>query len=278
MLEKHILKTLFTALFLPAIAQAQTGPVVITSPSMQPPVLLGRLNPLGATQNPLSAGQQTPPKEQSPSLQPSFSSRDLPAPNGDAKSFCDQGTPGCINALSPQPGQPLVEPPSMAPEHVPPGPMENILDDSPRPSNKQTVQQDNGNSRQSCTQTRIFFAVGSSHLNQQARQTLSSLAGHKAKHFVLLGYTDSTGSLRFNERLAKQRINATEKFLLSRGVDPADIYTHALPKQNYRVDPKLCNDSSSCQADNRRVTVIACDASLSHRDRAGFPRSNPWHR
>jgi outer membrane protein OmpA-like peptidoglycan-associated protein len=69
------------------------------------------------------------------------------------------------------------------------------------------------------------------------------------------GYTDSTGSDAFNEKLSLQRAETVRNFLVNQSVDPARLKTQGFGKE-FEVAP---NSTSEGRALNRRTEVILPD-------------------
>jgi outer membrane protein OmpA-like peptidoglycan-associated protein len=76
----------------------------------------------------------------------------------------------------------------------------------------------------------------------------------KAQVYVC-GYTDSTGSDAFNDKLSLQRAETVRNFLVNQSVDAARIRTQGFGKQ-FEVAP---NNSAEGRALNRRTEVILPD-------------------
>jgi outer membrane protein OmpA-like peptidoglycan-associated protein len=73
----------------------------------------------------------------------------------------------------------------------------------------------------------------------------------KAQAYVC-GYTDSTGSDAFNEKLSLQRAETVRNFLVNQSVDPSRLKTQGFGKQ-FEVAP---NTTAEGRALNRRTEVI----------------------
>ena len=75
----------------------------------------------------------------------------------------------------------------------------------------------------------INFGLDSAELDATARSELDEFAKAlkdgrlSALNFVVEGYTDASGSARYNEGLSEQRAQSVTTFLTSSGVDPARI-------------------------------------------------------
>ncbi len=76
----------------------------------------------------------------------------------------------------------------------------------------------------------------------------------KAEVYVC-GYTDSTGSDAFNDKLSLQRAETVRNFLVNQNVDPARLKTQGFGKQ-FEVAP---NTTPEGRALNRRTEVILPD-------------------
>ena len=76
----------------------------------------------------------------------------------------------------------------------------------------------------------------------------------KAQVYVC-GYTDSTGSDAFNDKLSLQRAETVRNFLVNQNVDPARLKTEGFGKQ-FEVAP---NTTAEGRALNRRTEVILPD-------------------
>ena len=82
----------------------------------------------------------------------------------------------------------------------------------------------------------VTFATGSYTINQTFRNTLDAVASSLVQYpdslIDVYGYTDSTGSDAFNQRLSEQRAQAVANYLTSRGVSAARIRS-----QGFGEDP-----------------------------------------
>ena len=80
---------------------------------------------------------------------------------------------------------------------------------------------------------------------------LEQLRGLDAEVMIVVGHTDWTGTERYNEKLAWRRAEAVKAYIVSRGADPARIYTEGKGE----TQPVADNRSREGRAKNRRVTV-----------------------
>ena len=103
----------------------------------------------------------------------------------------------------------------------------------------------------------VTFATGSSTINQTFRNTLDRVAESLTQYpdslVDVYGYTDSTGSEAFNQRLSEDRAQAVANYLSSRGVAAARIRS-----QGFGEDPRYFvgdNATAEGRALNRRVEI-----------------------
>lgn len=103
----------------------------------------------------------------------------------------------------------------------------------------------------------VTFATGSASINQTFRNTLDQVAASLKQYpnsiIDVYGYTDSTGSDAFNQRLSQQRADAVASYLISQGVASARIRT-----QGFGEDPQYFKGDNSTEfgrAQNRRVEI-----------------------
>lgn len=102
----------------------------------------------------------------------------------------------------------------------------------------------------------ILFDTGSAVLKQSAIDELSSvgdiLAKYKDDRVKVMGYTDSTGSLKVNEDLSQRRAEAVRKVLLGRGVAEPQVTALGMGPQNPIAD----NATADGRQRNRRVELV----------------------
>ena len=103
----------------------------------------------------------------------------------------------------------------------------------------------------------VTFATGSYTINQTFRNTLDTVAASLVQYpdslIDVYGYTDSTGSDAFNQRLSEQRAQAVASYLISRGVSSARIRS-----QGFGEDPRYFvgdNNTEYGRSLNRRVEI-----------------------
>lgn len=101
----------------------------------------------------------------------------------------------------------------------------------------------------------ILFATGKSNIQPSAQTELTefakSLEQNPLTNVVIGGFTDNTGSMEANERVANARANSVKSFLESKGIAGTRIQAKGFPMQDYVAS----NDTKEGQAQNRRVEV-----------------------
>ncbi|WP_432201624.1 OmpA family protein [Erythrobacter sp. W53] len=103
----------------------------------------------------------------------------------------------------------------------------------------------------------VTFETGSYTINQTFRNTLDNVAASLVQYpnslVDVYGYTDSTGSDAFNQRLSEQRAGAVASYLVSQGVASSRIRS-----QGFGEDPayfKGDNATEFGRSLNRRVEI-----------------------
>ncbi|WP_290396727.1 OmpA family protein [uncultured Duncaniella sp.] len=101
----------------------------------------------------------------------------------------------------------------------------------------------------------ILFPTNGTTLSASARTDLSkfaaSLINNPGTNVQIYGYTDDTGSLAVNERVATGRADAVRNYLLNSGVAATRLSAEGLPMQDYIAS----NSTAEGRAQNRRVEV-----------------------
>jgi outer membrane protein OmpA-like peptidoglycan-associated protein len=120
----------------------------------------------------------------------------------------------------------------------------------------------------------VLFDTGKADLKPSARERLAKVAGiliaYPDIHVEIDGYTDSTGSLEFNERLSQQRAEAVRTFLASQGVNSTSITTQGFGPSN----PIASNDTASGRQQNRRVELVVSGSSIGQAAGQNAPEQN----
>ncbi len=102
----------------------------------------------------------------------------------------------------------------------------------------------------------VLFATGKYDLTPAAQIALAKISGivvsHPGLNLQVEGYTDSTGTEQFNQKLSEQRANTVRDFLVSQGLNPQNV-TAVGYGQNY---PVASNTTSAGRKMNRRVELV----------------------
>ncbi len=100
------------------------------------------------------------------------------------------------------------------------------------------------------------FAFDSYALTNLDRQQLDAviayLKQHPDKMVVINGYTDSTGSSAYNEKLSRQRAEAVSAYLEKQGISSQRITTRGYGASHFTAS----NDTAAGRAQNRRAVVV----------------------
>ncbi|MBR6746245.1 MAG: OmpA family protein [Muribaculaceae bacterium] len=101
----------------------------------------------------------------------------------------------------------------------------------------------------------ILFPTNGTTLSQSAKNELSmfaqSLITNPDTNVEIYGFTDNTGGLEVNQRVATGRAEAVRTYLLNSGVESTRLYAVGLPMQNYIAS----NETAEGRAQNRRVEI-----------------------
>ena len=108
----------------------------------------------------------------------------------------------------------------------------------------------------------VLFDTGKADLQPSARERLAKVAGILIAYpdikVEIDGYTDSTGSLEFNQRLSQQRAESVRSYLSSQGVNYSSITTQGFgPSQ-----PMASNETAAGRQQNRRVELVVSGSSI----------------
>jgi outer membrane protein OmpA-like peptidoglycan-associated protein len=120
----------------------------------------------------------------------------------------------------------------------------------------------------------VLFDTGKADLKPSARERLAKVAGiliaYPDIQVEIDGYTDSTGSLEFNDRLSQQRADSVRSYLSSQGVNSSAITTQGFgPSQ-----PIASNDTASGRQQNRRVELVVSGSSIGQAVGQNTPTQN----
>lgn len=101
----------------------------------------------------------------------------------------------------------------------------------------------------------ILFPTNGTTLSASARQDLTSFAtsllNNPETNVQIFGFTDDTGSMAVNTRVADGRADAVRNFLLNSGVSASRLTAEGLPMTDY-IAP---NTTPEGRAQNRRVEI-----------------------
>lgn len=101
----------------------------------------------------------------------------------------------------------------------------------------------------------ILFPTNGTELSASAKQELSqfavSLNNNPQTNVQIFGFTDSTGSLEANQRVATGRATSVKTYLVNSGVDFSRLSSEGVPMSNYIAS----NDTEAGRAQNRRVEI-----------------------
>lgn len=103
---------------------------------------------------------------------------------------------------------------------------------------------------------RVLFDVDKSDVLPGAKTTIGRLGQTLTKvdirHVRVYGYTDSTGSDDYNDKLSRRRANSVSDVLVDAGMPRDGIVTAGKGKQ----DPVADNATVEGRAQNRRVAIV----------------------
>jgi len=112
----------------------------------------------------------------------------------------------------------------------------------------------------------ILFEFDSDVIRGSARANLAELAASVKKYpdteLLIVGHTDATGTVAYNQGLSERRGRSARQYLASQGVPDARIRTEGRGE----TEPVATNDTDAGRAQNRRVEV-AIFASEAYRNR-----------
>jgi cytochrome c553 len=101
----------------------------------------------------------------------------------------------------------------------------------------------------------INFIVGSAKLKSKTIKTLEEVVGFAHQHadakLELIGYTDTSGSVKLNQRLSLARAETVKKYLVKKGVSASQVAT----KGEGPANPIADNKTKDGRAKNRRVEI-----------------------
>ncbi|MDE6137356.1 MAG: OmpA family protein [Muribaculaceae bacterium] len=101
----------------------------------------------------------------------------------------------------------------------------------------------------------ILFPTNGTTLSSQAQADLSrfavNLQQNPGTNVQVYGFTDNTGTLQVNERVATGRADAVLRYLVNSGVAPTRVTAQGIPMADYVAS----NETAAGRAQNRRVEI-----------------------
>jgi len=102
----------------------------------------------------------------------------------------------------------------------------------------------------------VLFGFDQSSLSNEAKTNLDKLVlvldSYADTNIELQGYTDSKGSVSYNQNLSEDRASAVASYLSSKGVSRSRVVSKGFG-ESY---PKYDNESESGRSENRRVEFL----------------------
>jgi len=102
----------------------------------------------------------------------------------------------------------------------------------------------------------VLFDTGKYNLRPEAREKLAKLSGivlaHPGLNLAIEGFTDSTGSNEFNQKLSEQRAGTVREYLVSEGLGAGTVTAQGFGEAN----PVADNATAGGRQKNRRVEII----------------------
>ena len=101
----------------------------------------------------------------------------------------------------------------------------------------------------------ILFPTNGTTLSENAKSELSqfavSLKNNPQTNVQIYGFTDNTGSMAVNQKVADGRSGAVKSYLVNSGVDFTRLSSQGVPMASYVAS----NDTPEGLAQNRRVEI-----------------------
>jgi outer membrane protein OmpA-like peptidoglycan-associated protein len=101
----------------------------------------------------------------------------------------------------------------------------------------------------------VTFVTNSDKLRPESASILDGVVTRiercHCSHVDVRGYTDSTGTREYNQKLSERRANAVKDYLEAHGVAPGILSAQGFGEEN----PLASNATKEGRAENRRVTV-----------------------
>jgi len=108
----------------------------------------------------------------------------------------------------------------------------------------------------------VLFATGQATLKEVAKLRLARVAGiimaYPDLRLEVDGYTDSTGTPEFNQKLSDKRAATVREFLISQGVPSPNVSSRGFGE----ADPVAPNSTASGRQLNRRVELVVSGSAI----------------
>ena len=116
----------------------------------------------------------------------------------------------------------------------------------------------------------ILFPTNGTSLSPQAQADLSSFANslksNPNTNVQIFGFTDNTGAMAVDERVASGRAASVLSYLANSGVSPTRLSSQGIPMADYVAS----NETAAGRAQNRRVEIyITADKNMIQQAEAG---------
>jgi outer membrane protein OmpA-like peptidoglycan-associated protein len=102
----------------------------------------------------------------------------------------------------------------------------------------------------------VLFDVNQATLKPGAKEKLAKVSGvllaYPTLHLTVEGYTDSTGSEDYNQKLSERRADSVRDYLVSNGISDSNIEAHGYGESR----PVATNDTAAGRQQNRRVELV----------------------
>ncbi|HVA11837.1 MAG TPA: OmpA family protein [Stellaceae bacterium] len=101
----------------------------------------------------------------------------------------------------------------------------------------------------------VYFDLGRATLSRQGRRVadtaIAAFRQSNASHIEIAGFTDASGSARYDEALSHRRAETVRDYLAARGVPPGDIAM----SWHGKGDPRVPTRDGAREQQNRRVEI-----------------------
>jgi len=147
-----------------------------------------------------------------------------------------------------------------APEgQLPPPPQDTVPPAPPAPPSSGNQPGSQADFLASVSSDTIHFALDSSDISNQDRETLRSQAAwlqrYPNKRATIEGHCDERGTREYNLALGERRANAAKNYLAALGIDASRLTTISYGKER----PIATGSDESAWAQNRRAVTITID-------------------